>query len=75
MTAQIQEIAATAANAVLLNPSLLIAPTVTVLAVFTGLAGRVAVLLEDLLIAARHNHLENLSLQSLRSGGLFQRED
>ena len=48
MTAQIQDIFATAANAVLLNPSLLIVPMATALAVFTGLAGRVAVLLEDL---------------------------
>jgi hypothetical protein len=47
MTAQIQNIAATAANTVLLNPSLLIVPMVTALAVLTGLAGRVAVLLED----------------------------
>ncbi len=47
MTAEIQNIAATAANTVMLNPSLLIVPMAAALAVFTGLAGRVAVLLED----------------------------
>jgi hypothetical protein len=48
MTAQIYNIAATAASAIPMNPLLLVALIAVVLAIVTGLAGRLAVLCEDL---------------------------
>lgn len=48
MTAQIYNIAATSVNTILMNPFILIVLMVVALAIVTGLAGRVAILLEDL---------------------------
>jgi len=48
MTAQIYNIAATVASAIWLNPLLLIALIVGAVAIVTGLAGRLAILCEDL---------------------------
>ncbi len=54
MAAQIHDIA-TSASGVLLNPFLLIMPIVAVLAIITGFAGRVAVVMEDL----RYNRIHS----------------
>ena len=54
MAAQIHDIAL-GASGVLLNPLLLIAPIVVVLAITTGFAGRVAVVMEDL----RYNRIHS----------------
>ena len=48
MEAQIYDIA-TSAGRVLLNPFLLIVPVIGVLALVTGVAGRVAIVVEDFL--------------------------
>ena len=54
LTAQILDIA-TSASSVLLNPLLLIVPIVVVLAIITGFAGRVVVVVEDL----RYNRIHS----------------
>ena len=48
MTAQIYSLAATAASAIWMNPAVLVGLLAAVLAIVTGLAGRVAILCEDL---------------------------
>jgi len=54
MAAQIHDIAISTSG-VLLDPFLLIAPIVVVLAIITGFAGRVAVVVEDL----RYNRIHS----------------
>ena len=54
MAAQIYDIA-TSASGVLLNPIVLIVPIVVALAIITGFAGRVAVVVEDL----RYNRIHS----------------
>jgi len=54
MAAQIHDIA-TSASSVLLNPIVLIVPIVVALAIITGFAGRVAVVVEDL----RYNRIHS----------------
>jgi len=54
MAAQIHDIA-TSASGVLLNPIVLIVPIVVALAIITGFAGRVAVVVEDL----RYNRIHS----------------
>ena len=54
LAAQILDIA-TSATGVLLNPLLLIVPIVVVLAIITGFAGRVVVVVEDL----RYNRIHS----------------
>jgi hypothetical protein len=54
LAAQILDIA-TSASSVLLNPLLLIVPIVVVLAIITGFAGRVVVVVEDL----RYNRIHS----------------
>ncbi len=48
MPAQIYNVAATAASAIWMNPVILFGLIAVVLAIVTGLAGRVAILCEDL---------------------------
>ena len=48
MTAQIYNMAATAASAISLNPLILVGLLAVVLAIVTGLAGRVAIVCDDL---------------------------
>jgi hypothetical protein len=48
MTAQIYNIALATASTILFNPFVLMLPLAAALALLTGLAGRVAILLEDL---------------------------
>ena len=54
MAAQIHDIV-TSASGVVLNPFLLIVPIVVVLAIITGFAGRVAVIVEDLRYSRIHS--------------------
>ena len=57
MTAQIYNTAATAAFAIWMNPLILVELLVVVLAIVTGLAGRVAILYEDLRYTRRFGRI------------------
>ncbi len=60
MTAQIYNIAAITVNTILMNPFIPIVMMVVALTIVTGLAGRVAILLEDL----HHNRVRSRAASS-----------
>jgi hypothetical protein len=65
MIAQIYNIAATTVNTILMNPLIPFVLMVVVLAIVTGLAGRVAIRLEDL----HHNRIHSRAAVTLVHSG------